>query len=373
MPPHQFFNETEEQSVVKAAIVAKYFWAWAKIIMSRAGQIAYIDLFAGPGRYADGTKSTPLLILEQAIADQAMCQKLVTIFNDKEPEHARSLQTAIASLPGIDQLAFAPIISTEEVGQEIVAQLERTRLIPSLFFVDPWGYKGLSLRLINASVRNWGCDCIFFFNYNRISMGLTNPLVNEHMDALFGAQRAAQLRPRLADLSPQERELTIIEELSAALCDMDGYRYVLPFRFRDARETRTSHHLIFVSKHFRGYDLMKGIMARESSSHERGVSSFEYNAATERQPLLFKLAQPVDQLDRLEMMLLEDFAGHRLTMRQIYEAHSVGLPYIAANYKAALLSLEAKGAIEVPLIPGRRKRRAGTFGDGVEVRFFPKA
>ncbi len=52
-----FFDESREQSQVKAAIVSKYFWAWAKVVLPTAkkqgGRIAYIDLFAGPGRYKD--------------------------------------------------------------------------------------------------------------------------------------------------------------------------------------------------------------------------------------------------------------------------------------------------------------------------------
>ena len=35
-------------------------------------RIAYIDLFAGPGRYEDGTLSTPLLVLKAAIEDEDM-------------------------------------------------------------------------------------------------------------------------------------------------------------------------------------------------------------------------------------------------------------------------------------------------------------
>ena len=83
-----FFEETKEQSLVKSAIVSKYFWAWAKVIMSRVRsttkKIAYIDLFAGPGRYKDGTQSTPLLVLKHAIGDPDMCKMLVTLFNDKD-------------------------------------------------------------------------------------------------------------------------------------------------------------------------------------------------------------------------------------------------------------------------------------------------
>ena len=61
--------------------------------------------------------------------------------------------------------------------------------MPTFFFVDPWGYKGLSLRLINSVLKDWGCDCVFFFNYNRINMGLGNDAVEKHMDALFGKER----------------------------------------------------------------------------------------------------------------------------------------------------------------------------------------
>src|SRR5207248_10024637 len=41
----------------------------------------------------------------------------------------------------------------------------------TFLFVDPFGYKGLSLQLVNSVIKDWGCDCVFFFNYNRISMG----------------------------------------------------------------------------------------------------------------------------------------------------------------------------------------------------------
>ncbi len=65
----KFFDERTDQSEVKARIVQKYFYAWANVVMPTAEKsgspIAYIDLYAGPGRYKDGAASTPLLILER--------------------------------------------------------------------------------------------------------------------------------------------------------------------------------------------------------------------------------------------------------------------------------------------------------------------
>lgn len=369
-----FFDETSEQSAVKAAIVAKYFWAWAKIIIPTAkqhgGKIAYIDLFAGPGRYKDGTKSTPLLVLEKSIADSDLREMLVSVFTDADPDNTRSLQAAIDALPAIDTLKHRPQVNSYKVGADIVKSLESMRLVPTLFFVDPWGYKGLSLRLVNSVLKDWGCDCIFFFNYNRINMGLANPAVVEHMNALFGEERADALRERLGRMSPADRELTIVEELVAALKEMGG-KFVLPFSFKNASGQRTSHHLIFVTKHFKGYEVMKGIMAGESSSSDEGVPSFTFSPADVRFPTLFELSRP---LDDLRARLLRHFAGQRLTVRDIYVRHSVGTPYVERNYKDALKQLEAESRIQADPPAERRPKRKGevTFSDRVYITF-PKA
>jgi three-Cys-motif partner protein len=366
MSENSFFEESTEQSQVKATIVAKYFWAWAKVIIpqvKRRGNqnIAYIDLFSGPGRYQDGSKSTPLLILERAIADSDMAEMLLTIFNDKDSSNTQFLETELNSLKDISNLRYKPKILNKEVGEQIVQELEAIRSVPSLFFIDPWGYKGLSIRLIGSVIMNWGCDCIFFFNYNRINMGLQNKAVEEHMNSLFGKERADSLREELQPMQPYERELTIVEAICEALKEIGG-DYSLPFRFKNSKGNRTSHHLIFVSKNVLGYSIMKEIMAKESSGAEQGVSSFEYNPATINQPLLFEYSRP---LDDLENMLTNEFAGQTLTMLNIFERHHVGKRYIKKNYKDVLLKLET----EARIIANPSKRRKNTFGDDVLVTF----
>ena len=162
MSTDTFFDESSEQSAVKAAIVSKYFWVWAKIIMPQAlkgsKKIAYLDLFAGPGRYKTGAKSTPLLILEKAIEDPQMSQMLVTVFNDKDDKNAQDLQNTINQLVGINRLSHKPTVMNKEVGTEMVKLFAEAHLVPTLFFVDPWGYKGLSLQLVDSVLKDWGCD-----------------------------------------------------------------------------------------------------------------------------------------------------------------------------------------------------------------------
>ena len=364
-----FFDETTTQSAIKAKIVSAYFWAWAKVIIPTAKthgrRVGYIDLFAGPGRYADGTKSTPLLVLEKSIDDTDMQRMLVTLFNDGDPSNVASLQREIDELPGIEKLKHKPIVRNDIVNSEVAAFFSGTNTIPSFFFIDPWGYKGLSLDLINSVIKDWGCDCVFFFNFNRINMGVTNEAVASHLDALFGRERADRLRTELPSHSPSERELAIIENLIAALKDK-GAKYVLPFCFKNETGSRTSHHLIFITKHPKGYQIMKAIMAKESSACEQGVPSFDYNPAPQnpQMTLLFALSRP---LDALEGMLLEAFAGQTLTAGEVFERHNVGTRFIEKNYKDVLKAMEARGVVQMN--PPTATRRKNTLANHVRVAF----
>jgi three-Cys-motif partner protein len=368
MQRENFFDESTEQSLIKAKIVEDYFWAWAKVLLGAVkkqsdGRIAYIDLFAGPGRYKDGTKSTPLRVLERAIADPELRNNLVTLFNDKNEDNTNTLQKEIDALPGIETLRYKPRVETHEVGARVAEALEKTRLIPTLFFVDPWGYKGLSLTLIHSAMKDWGSDCLLFFNYNRINMGLGNKVVETHMNELFGFDRACSLREKLVALPPHEREAAILEALTEALRDL-GAQFVLPFCFTDEHGSRTSHHLIFATKHPRGYRIMKEIMAKHSSQEHQGVASFGYCPASTIHPLLFELNRP---LDDLEGMLMEGFAGQTLKTIEIYDRHNIGRPYTMKNYKSILTSMENRGLIKA--VPPSMERRKGTFADGVRVTF----
>ena len=370
MSTRDFFSEQSDQSKIKSVIVSKYFDAWSRVIMSaqdrRPGvdtRLAYIDLFAGPGRYDDGTPSTPVQILEKAIADDRLRGRLVTFFNDSNKRFVGTLQEVIGQIPRVETLKVSPEIRNFEVGQEVADWLESGKLIPSLIFLDPWGYKGLSLNLVNATTRDWGCDTILFFNYNRVNMGLGNPAVEERMKAIFGVERFQELRQKVAELSPRERELAVVEDLCEVIAN-DG-RYVLPFRFKDDRGTRTSHHLFLVTKNSTGYGIMKDIMARESSRAEQGVASFEYDPLDLREikqfPLLADLAPR--PLDELASMLLEAYAGRTMRMQEIYEDHNVGRPYTESNYKRALLKLESDGKITAS------EHRRNSFAGHVQATF----
>jgi three-Cys-motif partner protein len=367
MKPEKFFDERTDQSEVKARIVQKYFYAWANVIMPTAqkggGRVAYIDLYAGPGRYKDGAASTPLLVLQHAIDNPKLASMIVALLNDSDIDKTSTLSSEIENLPGIEKLRHKPVVSCGEIDDEAEKYFNSVRLVPSFSFIDPFGYKGLSLKIIKGVIKDWGCDCVFFFNYNRINAGIGNPAVTCHIDALFGKERADALRARLTGLSPVLREALILEGLAAEIKALGG-TYVLPFTFRNSNGTRTSHKLVFVSKSFKGYAIMKDIMAKESSTEDQGVPSLAYSPADWSMPLLFSLQQPLDQL---RASLLKTFAGQEMSVADVYESHSVDTAYIMRNYKETLKQLEADGKVAVRSITGTRRK--GTFADHLWLGF----
>jgi three-Cys-motif partner protein len=247
----EFFETQQTPSQLKSAIVTNYFGAWATIMTKRLRVIGYVDLFAGRGRFEDGSESTPLLVLKKAVAEPALRGTLKTFFNDKRRAEIAALKQAIRDITGIEGLTHKPRFGSEAVSPGIVQHLADFRVIPTLLFADPFGYMGISLELLEALLQNRKSEALIFFNTNRICAGIGNELVREHIDALFGPSRAEAVRAKVAQLHGDERERVILDSFQDGLKDI-GFKYVVRLRFLSRTADRTSHHLFHCSRHFSG-------------------------------------------------------------------------------------------------------------------------
>ena len=359
-----FFDAASGASLAKSQIVFDYFKAWARIILPRSGGvIRYMDLFCGPGVYADGTESTPMLIVRHAIADLALREALATTFNDADAMTCGSLLVALNGVAGIRSLTHQPDFSVRTIDQDLAAALGRIKLVPTLLFIDPWGYKGLSLDLVNAVLKDWACECLFFFNYNRVNAAMTNPRVVANVDGIFGEERADALRAAVPRLTPSEREALVVRTLMEAVVE-EHNGHALAFKFPAEDANRTSHFLVFVTKHRLGYDIMKDIMAKAGTTTPDGVPTYEY--AEPMKPQQFGLFDG-EQIADLMQELASVFVGQTMTVKSIIERHRYGRPFVPRNYKAALMAMERQGLVVAsrPL----DQRRANTLADDIQITF----
>jgi three-Cys-motif partner protein len=364
----EFFESPAPHSKVKTEIVFKYFKAWCQVMRFRTHRLAYFDLYCGPGKFEDGEESTPLLVLRHVLGDPDLCTKVVAQFNDAKPKYAEQLSKEIDALPGIEGLQFKPLVTNQAVGSELVEALEDVQLVPSFFFIDPWGYKGLSVDLVGRAIHDWGCDCIFFFNYNRINLvlGHRNPGVNRHIDDFFGRERAAALREQVVRLKPEDRQEAIIEALLTALHEVGG-THTLKFEFESVTSARTSHYLIFVSKHFRGYDIMKKVMASVTTDTGE-VKAFRWSPVRSQ----LRMRWSKFTIENLKKHLIQSCVGTTKTVVEIYEQNTVGTDYLLTDVQRALTELECEGKVTVDKpVSARRKLPDGrpTLGEKRLVTF----
>ena len=364
----EFFKQLREGSRIKQKIVTQYFVAYNRVMTpGPRAKVGYADLFAGPGLYRNNEgitqKSIPILICEATVQEELFRQKVHLWFNDGDPDNYQQLKTAIDSVPGLSTLKYTPT-----VGNKIIDARWATKLsalpVPTLVFLDPCGYKGLSLKLIASVLRGFGNDCIFFFNYSRINMKLDLEIMNKSVDEFFEPDRAKILRAKIQNLSPSAREQVILTAVKSAIIEVGAIPLV--FRFWSDRGRR-SHHLVYASKNQKAAGMMKSILRSASSDVTEGVGSSEHNPrAKEIEPSLF------GGLYELESRLLSIFAGQVLTFAQLVQEEAQ-TQFTENNYRDAILKLESEGRIIVDPPAEKRRLQAGgkkrTLPQNVSIRF----
>lgn len=368
----RFFADQTEQSAVKAHIVSSYFSAWSGVIQKWNTPMAYIDLFCGPGKYGDNNLSAPLLIIQNTLENPKLLEKMSFFFNDCDPNNIASLKESIMQIDINRALSQRIQYHNEMIEAGFHRRLRIPPNMPVLSFVDPFGYKGLTLNLISYLISNSGSDCIFFFNYNRINMALSsNTKFDEHLKNLFGDARTIRLKKQLENLHPEQREPVVLNALIEALREGKG-NYVLPFKFYSSEMVRTSHFIIFVTKHPLACKIMKQIMYSNSAKDSDGVATFSFEDSRNFEAGFEQLTIFDCPLQTLKDALIEKYSHQDVSVATICSDVDCDFSnqFVGKNAKDALKQLEVDGRIDV--ISGRKQKyRKGqlTMPDKAIIRF----
>jgi three-Cys-motif partner protein len=298
------------------------------------------------------------LVCEAAIREELFRRKVHLWFNDGDPENFRQLKAAIDSVPGIGTLRYKPMIGNKIIDASWVDKLSKLG-VPTLVFLDPCGYKGLSLKLVASILRGFGNDCIFFFNYSRINMKLDLAIMTRSVDDFFDPDRARTIRTKIKDRAAAEREEIILTAVKASITEAGAIPLVFGFKSDSGRR---SHHLVYASKNQSAAGMMKSILRSASSEVTEGVGSGEHNPrAAEAPGSLF------GGLYEVEERLLLGFAGRTLPFSALLEQEAQ-TQYTESNYRDAVLKLEREGRVTVDPPAEKRRLQAGS-----EKRTLPKS
>jgi len=359
---NNFFEIQTASSRIKANIVADYFPQYCKILLKKhKGNLMYLDLFAGPGIYEDGNKSTPMLIGEACAKDELLKNRVLLFFNDNE--HGDTLKENFEREFPIGTFAFEPRFAKRTVGEDTGIEnylnrkvVQGMQIIPTLLFFDPFGYKGINSKVLANFMTKFGNEIFLFFNIKRIHAAIENEKFDELMTELFPTTINKIRNDRKYKLGVQERLALIIENLA------DEFKIIVPnvlhcaFKFQEEDSTATSHYIIHFTKHPKGYELVKQVyhdFDNIGATLDRdGTYTFDAKLMGNNSTFLFDFGD--ENVAALGKQLLQTYKGKTIDARSLFDEHQQGGKYCGTHYAKALRDLVNK------------KQLKATFNDNIE-------
>lgn len=362
MPDENFWGTPKEHSKIKIEIVSKFFGAWVAILAQRNTKLLYIDLFAGKGRYDDGYPSTCIRVIQHCLANELFRERVQVILNDADVQTAAELKRNVDCEQAEKALRFPPIVSSAKIDDSIKSQFSSGTLPPAFLFVDPFG-SGVSMDLLKTIIRNPGTDAVLFFNYNFTNRFIDGENGEKLFAHIFGPQHLkSTLEELTVSRNPRDRERVIMNGFANALWK-ELRAYSVPFRI--GTDEDTTYYLIGLSKHKRGYAIVKDIMAKRSVIQPQGVPMMEFNERLfQKKTLTELLLKPLDELIK-DLPIY--FQGRTVTPEDMLMEHGIGKYYVLKNYQTACAKMLAAGQISA----GRKPARENTFAKDIPA-IFPK-
>lgn len=367
MPPQPTTWDLEPHTKAKHELLRKYLGAWYPIMASAEKKVAFIDGFAGPGVYRGGEPGSPIVAIS-ALVEHTSFQKMASTkflfaFVDEDLRRTASLQVEIdkyfARVGGQPKNVEYQIVdgTFEDVAKELSSVSKGKVLVPSLAFIDPFGFGGVSMDTICRLTSFPKCEVVFSFMYNSLNRWITHPKDSIHVSLrdLFGTDEYEAA----GHLHGEERREFLHELYKRRLVEQGKFKYALDFEMRNLAG-KNVYSLIFATRHLSGLRAMKGAMWDVDPT---GGFRFE-----DRHAGSTPLFQQAINFAPLRSALQDRFAGETVLVEAAEEFVLADTIFRETHYKKQVLKpLEGEGLLTVPSPkPGRR---AGTYPPGTVLRF----
>jgi three-Cys-motif partner protein len=191
-----FFGQRNAQAVLKHGVLARYAHYFAgRAGAATQGRVAFIDGYAGEGRYEDGSPGSPLLLASQATRAEMFGREVKLAFVEQDDARRHQLQRSLEE----NQVEADQILggSLELVVDGLIDRYERHAI---LLFVDPFGLafsRPTLERILGRRTRQQPIDVLYHFSLSAVArMGRAGVL-----DGPTSGQNAAQLDAALGDIN----------------------------------------------------------------------------------------------------------------------------------------------------------------------------
>jgi three-Cys-motif partner protein len=189
-----FFGQRNPQAVLKHGVLTRYAHYFAgRAGSATGGRVAFVDGYAGEGRYEDGNPGSPLLLASQANRVESLGRDVKLAFVEQDDARRLRLNETLQENKVVpDQLLGG---SFEEVVDTL---LNRYKDRAVLLFIDPFGLavdRSTLERVLGRSSKKQPIDVLYHFSLQTVArMGragiMDDPLAvrsSSQLDAALGA------------------------------------------------------------------------------------------------------------------------------------------------------------------------------------------
>lgn len=164
----EFFGSRDAKAVLKHGLLARY----AKYFAGRAGRatngkVAFVDGYAGKGRYDDGNPGSPLLLATQAQSAKSFSRDVKLTFVEQDSTCRAELTSTLAA-EGVE----ADQLIAGDFDSEIDGLLDRYEGHAILLFVDPFGLainRDTLVRILRKRSRRQPIDVLYHFSLSTVA------------------------------------------------------------------------------------------------------------------------------------------------------------------------------------------------------------
>lgn len=357
MNTKDFFKTQMLSSRVKASIVSEYFPKYCNIIM-KAGQseIRYVDLFAGPGVYEDGNASTPLLVARHCNSNSRLKEIIKFLFNDveykSELEKNFLKEFPEGTFPKGVHFGDLRVGESEKISEylsrntHLQGDYRNKNTHPTLLFIDPFGYKGVETDVLGKFFRNWGNEIFLFVNTKRIHPALENDKFDDLMRLWFPTTLQQIKHDRRYKQTVSERLNLIINSIGNEYQQFVGEKvYFTAFKFKEEDSEGTSHYILHLTKHPKGFELVKEIyndFANVGTVFD-GINTFTFDSKKQNVIDLFNTNEL--NISLIKDLILKNYKGKTTNALSLFNNLHTSTLFTKTDFAVALRELHEEGVL----------------------------
>jgi len=367
---HDILWEAAPHTIAKIRILEAYLVAWFQILgVSRhriSQDLTYVDGFAGPGKYKNFSKGSPVAALaaaKMALSRSGKSWKAGAInccFIEESQARTDSLRTQIEPFLSDERIRTSIYTDTFTEGLKRFKKDNPNifaRQWPLFAFIDPCGATGVPLSDVMSLLRNQTTEVLLNFDADGIARIFKAGEKANHeliLNDIYGDETWKDRFKEANSFGSLCRES--LELYKAKLASIGRVKYLFPFEMR-TKANSINYFLLFASQHPLGLEKMKEAMRSVDQSGE-----YCFSDARIGQDNLFRFDDP----SWYSQNMLHHFAGRTVTYPDLLDFALLETPFI--NPKAMMKELKEGEEIHIRSTEARRK---GTFNEAkiISIRF----